>query len=115
MRIRPGLPQRRSELRELAEQRPGSAGVDDLLDPECLRGAERRAELLQPLLDLDHLRGRVGRALDVGAVRGLDAALERQRPPAPRGPRVARAVAGARLVGPAGPPDTRGGEARAPR
>src|ERR1700730_2436978 len=35
------LAQRRGQLGELAEQRPGGARVDDLLDPERLGGAER--------------------------------------------------------------------------
>src|SRR5712691_12793920 len=84
---RPHLAQRRGQLGELAEQRTGGARVDDLLDPERLRRTEGRAKLLQPLLDLDHLRGGVGGRLDVGAVGRLDAALERQRAPAPRRPR----------------------------
>src|SRR5437899_12079228 len=90
---RPRPSQRRRQVGELAEERPRVARVDDLLDPEGLGRAEGRAELVQPRLDLGHLRLRVGRRVEVGAVGGLDAALERQGAPAARGPRVAQAVA----------------------
>src|SRR5262244_2409892 len=89
---RPGTPERRGEVGELAEERARVARVDDLLDPEGLGRAERRAELVQPLLDLSHLRLRIRCCVEVGAIGGLDPALERQGAPAPRGPRVAHAV-----------------------
>jgi len=42
----------RRELCELAEQRPGVARVDDLLDEEGLGSLERRLARREPLLDL---------------------------------------------------------------
>src|SRR5689334_16972126 len=53
---RAGTAQRRGQVGELAEERPRLARIDDLLDPERLGRAERRAQLGQPLLDLRHLR-----------------------------------------------------------
>src|SRR5208282_5796540 len=44
--------------REFAEQRPARARIDDFLDPERLGGAERRPQLVQPLLDLSELGDR---------------------------------------------------------
>src|SRR5688572_30343211 len=77
------------ELDELAQDAAGVARVDDLLDPEALGAAEGRAQLVQAILDLAELGLRIGRALDLGTVGRLDAALQRQRAPAPRRPGVA--------------------------
>src|SRR5215475_13551381 len=93
MHGRAGPPARRGQLGPLAEQPPRVARIDDLLDPERLGRAERRAQLGEPLLDLRHLRRRISRGVDLRAVGGLDAALERQRAPAPGRPRIACAVA----------------------
>src|SRR5260370_1158149 len=71
--------ERRREVGELAEERPRVARIDDLLDPERLGRAERRAELGQALLDLGHLRLAIRRRVEIRPVRGLDSALERQR------------------------------------
>ena len=61
--LRPHLVDRRSgasqgsgEVGELAQQRAGVAGVDDLFDPERLRRAERGAQLVEAVFDLGHLR-----------------------------------------------------------
>ena len=43
--------------------------VDDVLDAERFRRAERRSEPLQPRLDLRELRGGVGRVVDLAPVR----------------------------------------------
>src|SRR5437868_10370219 len=56
---RPGLTQRSRKVGELAQQRPRVTRIDDLFDQEGLGGAERRAQLLQPLLDLGELGDRV--------------------------------------------------------
>src|SRR6267142_6363105 len=90
---RPRPPERRGQVGELAEERPRVARVDDLLDPEGLGRAEGRAELVQAILDLRHLRLPVRRRVEVGAIRGLDPTLERQGAPPARRPRVAHAVA----------------------
>src|SRR4030095_15042504 len=47
--------ERRGVVCPFAEQRPRLARVHDLLDPEGLRGAEGRAELVEAVLDLRHL------------------------------------------------------------
>src|SRR5438445_6332825 len=65
-RRRPRPPERRGEIGELAEERPCVARVDDLLDPEGLGRAERRAELVQAGLDLRHLRLPGGCPVGVG-------------------------------------------------
>src|SRR5579863_1659728 len=69
----------RREAGEVDRQPPRVARVDDLLDPESLRRAERRAQLLQPFVDLGDLGLAVGRGVDLCAVGGLDPAFERQR------------------------------------
>src|SRR5262249_11942054 len=92
---RPGAAARRRQLGPFAEQSPGVARIDDLLDPERLGRAERRAQLREPLFDLRHLGPRIRRGVDLRAVGGLDPALERQRAPAARRPRVACAIAAA--------------------
>src|SRR2546426_11900806 len=51
MLVGPRLAQRRHQVGELAEERSRVARVDHLLDPEGLRRAERRAELLEALVD----------------------------------------------------------------
>src|SRR5260370_20205061 len=78
MRGGTGPPARGRQLGPLAEQTPRVARVDDLLDPEGLGRAERRAQLRQPLLDLRHLHPGIARRVDLRAIRGLDPALERQ-------------------------------------
>src|SRR4030095_3741572 len=50
----PRAQRRRREVGELAEERPRVARIDDLLDPERLGRAERRAELRPALLHLGH-------------------------------------------------------------
>src|SRR5262245_52228308 len=110
----PRPPERRREVGELAEERPRVARIDDLLDPERLGRAERRAELRQALLDLSHLLRAIGRGVEVGPVRRLDAAFERQRAPAARWPGVARAVAAAVAVGGAGDAEYVSDDHRAP-
>ena len=112
---RAGSSQRRGEVGELAEQRPRVARVDDLLDPEGLRRAEGRAELVQALLDLGELGRGIGGGVEIGAVGGLDPALERQRAPAARRPRVAQAVAAAVCVRGAGHAERVPDDDRAPR
>src|SRR5882724_4669055 len=47
-----GAAHRGCHLDELSEDLAGVARVDDLLDPEGLGAAERRAQLVQPVLDL---------------------------------------------------------------
>src|SRR4051794_1441638 len=78
---RSGCAQRLCEPRELAEQRAGLARIDDLLDPELLGRTKRRAQPVQPLLDLLQLRLGIGSGIDLGAVGSLDAAFQRQRAP----------------------------------
>src|SRR5688572_25183139 len=76
-------------LGPVAEDRARVAGIDDLLDPEALGGAERRAHGVEALLDLFAQRGRVGGGLELALVGGLDPALHRQGAPVARRPRVA--------------------------
>src|SRR5262245_59609989 len=92
---RPRPSARRRQLGPLAEQAARVARIHDLLDPERLGRAERRAQLGEALLDVRHLRPRVGRRVDFRAIRRFDPAFERQRAPASRRPRVTRAVAAA--------------------
>ena len=54
--------QRLGQIGELAEQPARIARVDDLFDPERLRGAERRAQRIQPRLDLGKLGSGSGAA-----------------------------------------------------
>src|SRR5947209_1373993 len=54
---------------EIAKKRPRLAWIDDLFHPELFRGAERRAQLVQPLLDLRKFRLRVIRGIDLRAIR----------------------------------------------
>ena len=58
---RAGAAQRRGEVGELAQERPGVSRIDDLLDAERPRGAERRADPVHPLVDLGPQRDRVVR------------------------------------------------------
>src|SRR6202034_2085045 len=44
--------QRLGQPGEFAQQRTGLARIDDLLDPEFLSRAERRAQLVEAILDL---------------------------------------------------------------
>src|SRR5581483_4231879 len=88
--------------RPLAQDRAGRARVDDLLDRELLRGAERVAQGCQRALELGAGRVRVVGRLEVALERRLDPARERQRAPVAGGPREAEvqpravAVAGSR-------------------
>src|SRR5882672_11836400 len=106
---------RSGQVRELAEERARLARVHDLLDPERLGRAERRAQLRQPVLDLRHLHPGIGCRVDLRAIRGLDPALERQRAPAAGRPGVARAVAAAITVRGAGDAEAVAHDDRAPR
>ena len=54
-----------------------------------MRGAQRRADLVQPRLDLDALRLRVRRLPNLAPIRGGDAALDVHRAPLRRRPGVA--------------------------
>ena len=60
-------------LGPVAQERPRVARVDDLLDPEALGRAERRADGVQPRLDLGAQRGRVVGRFELAPVGGLDA------------------------------------------
>src|SRR5436190_10911921 len=53
---RAGTAQRSGQVGELAEEWTRLARIHDLLDPERLGRAERRAQLVETLLDLRHLR-----------------------------------------------------------
>ena len=72
-----------------AQQRARVARVDDLLDAEALRGAERGADGVQPRLDLRAQRDRVLGGLELAPVGRLQPAGDRQRAPVARRPRVA--------------------------
>jgi len=52
-----------------------------LLDPEFLGRAERRAQLVEAILDLFQFRHRIFRSVDIGAIGRLNAALQRQASP----------------------------------
>ena len=75
----------RRELGELAEQGPGVARVDDLLDEERLRGLERRLARREPLLDLGAQRVGIVRRFQLCFVRRFDAAFEGRLPQFPDG------------------------------
>src|SRR2546428_12210763 len=94
-RARP--PQRSREVGELAEERPGVARIDELLDPEGLGGPERRAQLREAVPDLRELFLRIGGGGELRAGRP-------PHPPPPRGPGPP----------PPPPPHTRGGAAPPP-
>ena len=95
---RPDAADRLRQTREFAQQRTRLAGIDDLLDPEFLGRTKRRTQLVEAILDLFQLRGRVVRGVDVGAVGRLDAAFQRQRAPIGRRPGIAHRIAVGRLV-----------------
>src|SRR4029077_11079873 len=78
--------------REFAEQRTGLAGVDDFLDPKFFGRTERRAQLVETILDLFQFRDRIVRGVDVGTIGGLDAAFQRQRTPIGRWPGITHRV-----------------------
>src|SRR5262249_16261333 len=78
-RDRAGLAQPGGQVDELAQQRPRVARIDDVLDQERFGGTERGVETIEPLLDLDAQRLAIRRGVEFGAVRGLDAAFDRQR------------------------------------
>src|SRR3954470_10380162 len=84
-------------LGPVAQDRPGVARVDDLLDTEALRRPERRGHGLQPRGYLLAQRGRVLGRLELAPVRGLEPAGHREGAPVARRPREpqvrARAVA----------------------
>src|ERR1051326_2965130 len=75
---RAGLAQRRHEVRELAEERTRVARVDDFLDPERLGRAERRAELVEAILDLHHLRLGIRGRVEVRTICRTDPRSERR-------------------------------------
>src|SRR2546427_7534605 len=75
-RARP--PQRGREVGELAEERPGVARIDELLDPEGLGGPERRAQLREAVLDLRQLVLGIGGGVEFGPVRPLAPAFQRE-------------------------------------
>src|SRR5437899_7497078 len=64
-------------LGPIAQQRPGVAGIDDLLGREALGGAERRADRVQALLDLRIEGLGVVACLELAAVRGIEPAGDR--------------------------------------
>jgi hypothetical protein len=70
----------------VAQQRPGPARVDDLLDAEPFGGPQRAAHGVEPGPDFGQGGGRIIRALKLGSVGGLDPALDGQRAPVGRGP-----------------------------
>src|SRR5262249_46032037 len=74
---------------KLAQQLARIARVDDLLDPERLRGPERRAQSIEAGLDLGELGAGIGCGLELGAIGRFDPALERQGSPPGRQPGVA--------------------------
>ncbi len=59
VRRRPDAADRLGEPREFAQQRTRLAGIDHLLDPELLGRTKRRAQLVEAVLDLLQLRGRI--------------------------------------------------------
>src|SRR3954469_12612151 len=77
-------------LRPVAQNRARIARVDDLLDAEALGGAERRSHRVEAFDDLRVQGDRIVGRLELAAVRGLDAALDRERSPVARRPREAK-------------------------
>ena len=73
-------------MRPLAQQRARLARVDDVEDAELLGRAEGRADAVVARLQRRAQRLGVGCSLDLGLVRSLDPALDRDRAPARRGP-----------------------------
>src|SRR5215211_5525415 len=88
----------------VAQEWPGVARVDDLLDREALRGAERRADGVQPRLDLPSQGHGIVGGLEVAPVGGLQPTRYRKRSPVAGGPRVAQVEARAGAVAGAGHP-----------
>src|SRR5438132_13833822 len=76
-------------LGPVAQQRPGLARVDDLLDSEALGRPERRADRVEAGFYLRAKRTGIGRRLELSPVGGLDPPLDRKRAPVGGGPRVA--------------------------
>src|SRR5260370_9362752 len=99
-----GVAQLFGEAGEFDEELPGVARVDDLLDPEGFRGAKRRAQLFQPVLDLGAFAGGVGRRPDLRPVGGPSPRLRRPRAPTPPQPGTSGRKPPRGLVYPAGPP-----------
>src|SRR5688500_15156953 len=81
-------------LGPVAQDRPGVARVDDLLDAEPLRRAKRRPDRVEPLLDLRAKSLGVLGGLELAPVGGLDASLDRERAPVAGRPRVTQVEAG---------------------
>src|SRR5436309_2168262 len=84
--------------REFAQQRARLARIDDLLDPEPFGRTERRAQLVETVLDLLQLGFRIICGIDVGAIGRLNAAFQRQRTPIGRRPGIAQREPVRRLV-----------------
>src|SRR5207249_11870927 len=64
------------EIGDLDQQRPGVARIDDLLDLIGFRRAERRAHVVEPRLDLGHQLLPVLGGVELGAIGGLEPALD---------------------------------------
>src|SRR6266567_1052854 len=83
------LAQLRRQVGEFAQQRPRVARINNVLDQEGFGSAEWRAIAVEPLLDLAAQRLAIGRGIELGPIRGLDAALHGERTPVAGGPGVA--------------------------
>src|SRR5947199_10207959 len=77
-----------SERDPVGQQRAGVARIDDLLDTEGFGGSERAAHGVEPPFDLGQQGRAIGSRVELAAVGGLDAPLERQRAPVTRRPGV---------------------------
>src|SRR5262249_12266636 len=75
-----------SEPDPVGQQRAGVARIDDLLDTEGFGGSERAAHGVQAPFDLRQQGRAIGSRVELAAVGGLDAPLERQRAPGTRRP-----------------------------
>src|SRR5687768_18498216 len=104
-----------SALGPVAQDRPGVARVDDLLDAESLRRAERRPDRVEPLLDLRPESLGVLGGFELAPVGGLDAALDRERAPVAGRPRVAQVEARVVPMARAGDAEDLADEHRHPR
>ena len=93
---------RLGQPREFAQQRARLARIDDLLDPELFGRAERRAQLVEAVLDLLQFGLGIVGGVDVGAIGRLDAAFQRQRTPIGRRPGIAHREPVRRLMHDAG-------------
>jgi Phosphotransferase enzyme family len=70
----------------VAQQRPGLARVDDLLDTEPFRSPQRAAHGVEPGPDAGQGGGWIFRAFQLSSVGGLGPAFDWQRAPVGRGP-----------------------------